>query len=260
MLFRAKTFLKSNLPRPVYEGLRLAKNPQDIKSALRFATSSELELPVGTRLGVLRRMFLATFSIECPHTQDEVLRFMEAILMLPDSIPGCVIEAGCYKGGSTAKFSLATKLAGRKLKVFDSFEGIPEHEEDHGKNIFGDEAAFPPGSYKGALEEVQSNVERFGDPSVCTYVKGWFDDTLPGFDEPVAAAYLDVDLASSTKTCLKYLYPLLSPGGVLFSQDGHLPLVLDVFRDRSFWEDELGCSPPRLEGLGQSKLIRLSKA
>ncbi len=260
MLLKAKTFLKSRLPRPVYEGLRLAKNPQDLKSALRFATSADLQVPMATRLNVLRRMFRTTFSIECPHTQEEVLRFMEDILQLPPEVPGCVIEAGCYKGGSTAKFSLAAKLADRKLMVFDSFEGIPEHSEDHGKNIFGDEAAFPPGSYKGALEEVQSNVERFGEPSVCTYVKGWFDDTLPGFDEPVAAVYLDVDLASSTKTCLKYLYPLLQPGGVLFSQDGHLPLVLKVFRDKAFWNDELGCDPPELEGLGDSKLIRLRRS
>lgn len=45
------------------------------------------------------------------------------------------------------------------------------------------------------------------------FIKGWFEDTMPVFNERIIAAYIDVDLASSTKTCLKYLYPLLVPGG-----------------------------------------------
>ncbi len=41
---------------------------------------------------------------------------------------------------------------------------------------------------------------------------------LPTFKEKVAAVYIDVDLASSTRTCLNHLYPLLERGGVCFSQ------------------------------------------
>ena len=67
-------------------------------------------------------------------------------------------------------------------------------------------------------------------------MKGFFDETMPHFSQPVIAAYLDVDLASSTGTCLRYLWPLLVPGGVLFSQDGHLPLVLEGFDERRFLE------------------------
>lgn len=243
----------------MYEGLRLAKNPRDLSTALRFFRNPSLDLPLGTRMDVMRRVFRTTFSVDCPHTQEEVVSFMETILELPESVPGCVIEAGCFKGGSTAKFSVAAKLAGRKLMVFDSFEGIPDNDEDHGRNIYGDQAEFPPGSYAGALDEVRGNVRRFGEVDVCTFVKGWFDDTLPEFKEPIAAAYVDVDLASSTKTCLKYLYPLLQPGGALFSQDGHLPLVIDVFDDDDFWEREVGCKKPTIHGLRSSKLIRVDK-
>jgi hypothetical protein len=58
---------------------------------------------------------------------------------------------------------------------------------------------------------------------------------------------------------LKYLYPLLEPGGVLYSQDGHLPLVIDVFNDRSFWRNEVGYARPEVIGLGEKKLIKIVK-
>ncbi len=49
---------------------------------------------------------------------------------------------------------------------------------------------------------------------------------MPCFEQPVLGAYIDVDLASSTIACLKYLYPRLVPGGVIVSQDGDFPLVI----------------------------------
>ena len=57
------------------------------------------------------------------------------------------MEAGCFKGGSTAKFSIAAKIAGRRLYVFDSFQGIPAHNEDHGRTIWGGAVAFRQGDY-----------------------------------------------------------------------------------------------------------------
>jgi O-methyltransferase len=75
----------------------------------------------------------------------------------------------------------------------------------------------------------------------------------------VVAAYLDVDLAASTRECLKYLYPLLRVGGVLISQDGHLPLVIQVLDDDVFWSREVGCAKPAMPGLGRQKLIRIVK-
>ena len=82
---------------------------------------------------------------------------------------------------------------------------------------------------------------------------------MPDFSKPIIAAYIDVDLASSTRTCLKYLYPLLFPKGVFFSQDGHLPLVIDVFSDEKFWEKEVGFNKPLIAGLGKKKLIKVIK-
>jgi O-methyltransferase len=198
-------------------------------------------------------------GIECPHTHQEIIRMIEVILATPPSLKGCIVEAGCFKGGSTAKLSIAAKLAGRKLVVFDSFEGLPSNREEHEHDIFGLRVQFEGGKYSGQLEEVKVNVERFGEASVCEFRRGWFENSMPDFGEPVALAFVDVDLASSTRTCLRYLYPLLVPGASIFSHDGHLPLCIQVIDDPSFWEKEVGFSKPAIPDLGRKKLIRITK-
>jgi O-methyltransferase len=109
------------------------------------------------------------------------------------------------------------------------------------------------------LEEVKQNVRDYGEIGVCKFIKGWFSETMPSFSAPIAIIYLDVDLAASTRTCLKYLYPKLVHGGVLYSHDGHIPLVVEVFDDDAFWNEELGCTKPVIEGLYRQKLIKIIK-
>ena len=108
----------------------------------------------------------------------------------------------------------------------------------------GERIGFVRGLYAGAEEEVRANVARFGEIGVCEFIKGWFSDALPRLAEPVAVAFIDVDLAESTRTCLRYIYPRLVPGGVFLSHDGNLPLCIEVFRDERLWND-IGGPPPR---------------
>jgi O-methyltransferase len=200
-------------------------------------------------------------NVECPHNESHVLSFIVELFRLKPEVPGVIVEAGCFKGGSTAKLSLAASMLGRDLVVFDSFEGLPPNEEPHDSSLLGHSIKgwFDPGKFAGALDEVRHNVETYGDIGPVRFVKGWFDETMPGFDEPICAAYLDVDLAASTRTCLKYLYPRMASGGVLMSQDGDFPLVVDVFRDRDFWEQEVGEPMPVVEGLGTKKILKIVK-
>ena len=211
------------------------------------------------RYSVIRQMHIISARIYCPHTTSEILTYIRTILSLPDHSRGVVVEAGCFRGGSTAKFSLAANIAKRTLVVFDSFEGIPDNNESHEINIFGGKAEFRKGSYAASLEEVQENVKKYGNIESCRFIKGWFENTMPTFKEEIAAIYLDVDLASSTRTCIKYLYPLLEQGGALYSQDGHLPLVLELVNDDKFWLNEVGCSKPIIDGIWEKKLIRMVK-
>jgi O-methyltransferase len=201
-----------------------------------------------------------SFRVDCAHSNIEMLKIAESIFKIPSSLKGVVVEAGSYKGGSTAKLSLVAKEVGRKLVVFDSFEGIPFNKEIH-LNSEDKEVLFifPKGMYTGSLDEVRRNINKYGAPEVCVYKKGLFEKTMPKFDNKIAAIFLDVDLASSTQTCLKYLYPKLQTGGILFSHDGHLILVRKVFNDKKFWKNEVGFPRPKISGIGKQKLLKIVK-
>jgi O-methyltransferase len=256
-----KERLRPLLPWPaLYLYRKLRSLPEDLPVLLPFLfAGTKAPTTFLGRLWLIWKCYRISYSIESPHMEQEMVQVISAILSIPPEVPGVVVEAGAYKGGSTAKLSLAASLAGRKLFVFDSFEGLPPHRETHEKNIFGGDAYFPPGSYAGSLEEVKKSIARFGAPEVCEFKKGWFDDTMPGFKEPVCTAYVDVDLETSTRTCLRYLYPRLVSGGVLFSQDGHLPWIIKLLNDDRFWNKEVGRSKPRMRGLGKRKLVAVLK-
>jgi len=259
LLQRIKSALKASPLKssPLIYVYRVLHRPSDVLAALRFVFRSNPEISRMKRARMALRSYWISEQIDCPHSEAEVLTCMDSILRVQGD--GCIVEAGCYKGGSTAKFSLAARIKKRPLIICDSFEGIPPNDERHERDIFGARAGFAAGDYKGSINEVQANVKKYGHLDSCVFIKGWFEDTLPSFNRPIAVAYIDVDLASSTRTCLKHFYPMLIAGGVLLSQDGHLPLVLEVFRDQNFWRNELHCEMPRIEGLGTSKLLKIVK-
>jgi O-methyltransferase len=175
------------------------------------------------------------------------------ILRVPPAVSGVIVECGAYKGGSTVNLSLVAATCGRRLHVFDSFEGLPEPDEvDAGHVVMAERLVhtYTPGAYVGTLDEVRSNVDRFGEPAACAFHKGLFEDTLPEFDEPVVFACLDVDLATSEKTCLRHLWPLLVPGAFLFTDEAHHLEIAELFFDRQWWKDELHAEPPGLVGAG----------
>jgi O-methyltransferase len=175
------------------------------------------------------------------------------ILNVPPETPGVIVECGCYKGGSTVNLSLVAAMCGRRLHVFDSFEGLPEPDAGDAGHVVMAEGlvrTYTPGAYAGTLNEVKSNVRRFGAPAASTFHKGLFSDTLPEFDEPVVFAYLDVDLATSEKTCVRHLWPLLVPGAFVFTDEAHHLEIAELFFDRQWWKDELHSPPPGLVGAG----------
>ncbi|MCX6723663.1 MAG: methyltransferase [Candidatus Staskawiczbacteria bacterium] len=256
-----KDSLRKNLPWPIhYVYRKIRALPYDFPRIIKFLFLKPItKITFWQKIFLISNCYRISYFVDCPHMEGEMIEVIYQIFSIPSGKQGVIVEAGSFKGGSTAKISLAAKIAGRKFFVFDSFEGIPAHQEKHGKNIFGGDAYFPKGSYAGSLEEVKKSVEKFGDIKSCEFIKGFFEDTMPSFKKPVAVGYLDVDLASSTKTCLKYLYPLLINGGTLLSQDGHLPWIIDLLSDENFWQKELGTKIPKMQGLGKEKLVVIEK-
>lgn len=233
---------------------------RDRRAILRFlAERHPAPLPLRTRFELVRRFFETTNQVRAYHSQAEMLEVATAILRLAGRPGLTVVEAGTGKGASTAKLSLATRLAGGRLLVFDSFRGIPENDEQH-EHLDGRRIVFRAGAFTGRLASVQRTVERFGAIEVCQFHKGLFEETMPRLDPDlrIDVALLDVDLLSSTRTCLKALHPRLRPGGVIFSTDGHLKAIVQLLGDRGFWRDEVGApGAPPIPGLGRDKLLAI---
>ncbi len=210
------------------------------------------DLPLRDKLRYSQAAKRVRRNVQTASTWNEHLAMIEAILSVPKATPGVVVEAGCYRGGSTASLSLACRDAGRKLYVFDSFAGLPDPEGEDAKHhvgLTGEAHTYAKGAFAGSLDDVKANVERYGAIEVCTFVPGYFEDTMPDFHEPVVFAFVDADLTESVETCLRRLWPLLHDGCQLWTHEAHHSEIAGMFYDRDLWS-EIGDTPPGLVGGG----------
>ena len=199
------------------------------------------------KLGV--RMFLNTRRIARANVKNTYYKahlvMALKILETPPDVPGDIIECGTWQGCSAANLSLVCRIARRKLKVYDSFAGLPKPEP--GEHIA---KATAEGGFLGTLEEVKSNITRYGAIECCEFNKGWFKDTLPQLDSPILLAFLDVDFESSIHTCVKYIWPNLIDRGYLFTDDSSILDLCALFYSEKWWRKYFNSTPPGLIGAG----------
>jgi hypothetical protein len=164
--------------------------------------------------------------------------------ILDTKIPGCLVECGVAAGAQLGAMQTQLLARGetRWIYGFDSFEGIPlaSAEDDEQPGVPGPkpEIAYTDkrellkssGITVHTLEQVQARVKRWFPKAWDTIVlvKGWFQDTLPGYVSVfkqlggIALLRLDGDLYESTKVSLEHLFPLMTPGGILIIDDWDL--------------------------------------
>ncbi len=254
MMNAFRSAARSYLPKALVAALRARKQ------GLRFLASSDCI----ERLRILRRYQEISDHVRCEQSEAEAILVASKLLALSSGISGDIIECGCYQGGSTAKLSVVAKRMGRKVVVFDSFQGLPGAENATSVSYrlvhTGESVSFQQGDYAASLEQVRENIIQFGEPEVVGYVPGFFQSTMPDWRGWASAVVLDVDLVISTEVCLRYLWPRLSPGGILFSQDCHLLEVCGLLNNRQFWAGLGETNPPEFIGLGRKKMVYAYKA
>jgi len=205
-----------------------------------------------TKLGLLRK---ALRSCRHPGSASgffEHVYIVTRLLEIPQHKEGTVAEFGCYKGLSTATLSLACALTSRRLVVFDSFEGLPEPEQAVHQFENDSALAYSRGQYAGTLDEVKSNVARFGDLRVCEFVKGYFKDTLPHRSdaERFVLIFEDADLPESVRSVLCGAWRKLQPGGIFLCHEARDREVVDLFFDQKWWAEAIGEPAPGFIGSG----------
>jgi O-methyltransferase len=218
--------------------------------AIGFILSSKRIHP-SYRMSFVRRyalglkMFINSVRIPTGTSFKAHLAMALKILETPPDVQGAIVECGAWKGGSSTNLSLVCRIVGRKLKIFDSFQGLPA-----GKSGDREALHYRAGDYGGTLAEVRRNLARYGALDVCEFVPGWFHDTLPHLNEPVLLAFLDVDLEDSLATCVRYVWPRLVDGGYLFTDECVGTDYVALFYSEKWWWTHFNRTPPGLIGAG----------
>jgi O-methyltransferase len=190
------------------------------------------ELSLAQRLNLLVRCLEVDWQVLHGHRPIELAHIFRAIGNRQASPSEIFVEAGCWNGGSSIKFSIFCKLLGYRLHIFDSFAGVEQMKPE---DVEGCDFS---GAYATSEEAVRTNLKQFGELDVCELHKGWFADSLANkpLSIPVRCVYIDCDLAKGTKEVLSGVMPALVDDGWIFSQDFHIKPVQRVLRDPETWK------------------------
>jgi O-methyltransferase len=201
------------------------------------------------RLRLTWRIFLAAAAPKAATLPTEQLYLVQRVLSIDPAMRGDVAEFGCFKGRTSAILSLACSWTGRKLVIFDSFEGLPDTQHTSDDAVNDTSFQYEAGQYRGAFEEVRERIRADGDLSVCTFVRGYFDQTLPAREgDRWALIFEDADLPSSVETILRDAWGSLEPGALLLSHEARDPAVVKLFFDEGWWQAHHGTPAPGFVG------------
>jgi len=212
------------------------------------------------KLRLVSRFILIDWNIVHAHLPAEIAIICQCLSDRRARDSEIMVEAGCWNGGSSAKFSIICKMLGYKLHIYDSFEGVEEltfEEKTKGYNFSGE--------YKAPETTLRSNLLRYGEISECFIHKGWFENTI-GINcltNPVRVAYIDCDTAKGTNEVLTGLMPALVEDGYIFSEDFHIRSVRELLQNPTTW-DKFGRGNPTIRQVvawpsGALALLRFTK-
>jgi O-methyltransferase len=151
-----------------------------------------------------------TFQGRSCGTREELFTYVQRAIIADAPID--YLEFGVHMGDSLRLWSTLNADPRSRFFGFDSFEGLPDH--------------WRKGQQRGHFD-VGGTLPQIDDARI-TFVKGWFDATLPTFVQTFTprnrlVLHLDADLYGSTMWPLMFLSPSIASGTLL---------MFDEFYDR----------------------------
>jgi predicted O-methyltransferase YrrM len=207
---RFQRFLARECAGALINGIGRWLNSRNAKLGLSYRPDSHFDFDRFPRF----KEFFAAFShgagrANAGDPSRLYLLLLNIARVLRDDIPGDFAEVGVYQGNTAYILAQAVRASGRRLFLFDTFEGFPgAHARDR-----ADAVPFSDTS----LESVRKLV---GTQAVC-YVRGCFPESLAQIELPAtfALVHLDCDLRDPMLAALQTFYPRLSPGGLIVLHD-----------------------------------------
>ena len=211
------------------------------------------DLNVGDKKKIIKRIKTSLAKMESATNLETHLELGKKILSLNKNDKGFIVECGAFKGASSISLSIFSQIVDRKLIIYDSFEGLPEdNDQIEGRDYphLKVTGVYKKGMYKGVLEEVQANLKYYGEYDNCIFRKGFFNETLKTHKEKIDFLFMDVDLAQSTKDCILYLWPFVNNEKYIFTDDACDIDVVSIWFDNEWWMKNLNCNAPGYVGSG----------
>jgi hypothetical protein len=230
-------------PKKVLVGVK-----DSFSEVIRWLFAPRFSMPgisFGKRFAILRHCIKAEMTIPGGTTTLEALWITYGIF-LSKSASDNWIEAGCYKGLSSVRLGLMAKLLSKKIRIYDTFQGLPKSEPvfesvDNGVNY-----EFKEGAYYGTDTEVMENIKKFGLEKYFTLIKGDINKTLPDPQlSKISFAFLDVDLAYSYSCCFKGIASHIEKGTLVVIHEACYKPIRDLVEDKNFWK-EINCPAPQI--------------
>lgn len=149
-------------------------------------------------------------------SRENVLAFKTLLTSAINVTEGEFWECGVYQGGS-ASLMHSMIPTDRKIRLFDSFEGLPEaceHDNYHKRGDFND-------------VNLQTIMTYFSDKPNVEIRKGWIPDTFAGLEDcSITFCHLDLDLYEGYVATLNFVWPRLVKGGIIVFDDYQAPSCL----------------------------------
>lgn len=187
-----------------------------------------------TRQQLLRLFHHIHDNVECAHCVADPLHISHDLLT-NQHLTGPILEMGCFKGGMTCKLSHVAALLGRKLCVFDTFEGLPETAHYRTSEFVPKELGrFEKGQFACSLEDVKANVSTYGRLDCCEFYPGRIEDTLPYFADNPSLVFIDVDLVPTAQFIIRQLWHRIQ-NNKLFTHEGCIEEYMNNMRNQTWW-------------------------
>ena len=132
------------------------------------------------------------------------------MLRLLTRVPGHLAECGVYEGGASYQLCRFAEANGRRVHLFDSFEGLSSPNENDGDH-------WKRGALSSPEDVLRKNLSEF---DCFETFPGWIPSAFDRVaDQTYCFVHIDVDLEQPTYDSIAFFYPRLAPGGIMMLDD-----------------------------------------
>ena len=144
---------------------------------------------------------------------------IEALVLDALAADGDLIELGVYEGDTFLGLAALAQLHNRECHAVDSFHGMPPPTA---RDVESDGVCrYPRGAMRASEYDFACRVRRAGVSDAVSIYAGWIPEVLREVSPGMAFcfAHVDLDQFAPTLAALEWVWPRMSPEGIVCCHD-----------------------------------------